>query len=255
MATPPFHLNDGYGDRLIHDVYNVVPADNLLRSPWREVFVGYQSLICKNMAVIQSYGFGSPKSPCGAGDRPLDTSLAQTAEQKSAVQTLKTAQAAKTAAASGWVSAKFPTRQVVVTHGRCKFVGYWWMGSLVVPSGYWPSGSTMDVTGYVEGPKCAVSINLQVVHYQQRTLTTYTMDHYRDDSKPSGNGNGERWMKLGWLPGGSYSGKVGNVIHLVNFQVNDLTMGSSLGSVGQIWGPPANWCDNWKKGLPPGCTA
>ncbi|WP_285709946.1 RICIN domain-containing protein [Microtetraspora sp. NBRC 16547] len=163
----------------------------------------------------------------------------------------KTALAA--AAAGQWVSVTHPKRLVDVSNGRCRFQGDWEQASARPGSG--PiGGAFLFATGYLNGPKCAVTMHLQVVSYDFRDLTVFTHDHYYDASKPSSAGKNERWMFWGPIVGGVYYPKIGNQVYLVTYEVKDLTTGTGLPSVGQIWGPPANWCDGWRPPTsPPGC--
>ncbi|GAC1441168.1 MAG: substrate-binding domain-containing protein [Mycobacteriales bacterium] len=52
----PVALNTAFSIK--RDVYNIVPTANLGTSPTSDVFVGPQSKVCSNTAVIQQYGFG-----------------------------------------------------------------------------------------------------------------------------------------------------------------------------------------------------
>ncbi|MGW4649372.1 substrate-binding domain-containing protein [Kitasatospora sp. NPDC004289] len=40
------------------DVYNVIPTSQVANSPWKDVFVGSNSEICKRAAIVKQYGFG-----------------------------------------------------------------------------------------------------------------------------------------------------------------------------------------------------
>lgn len=157
------------------------------------------------------------------------------------------------AAANQWVSVTYPKRLVDVSNGRCRFQGYWSQGSYSKASG--PiGGAFLDTSGYLTGPKCAVTMNLQVVNYGLRAVTVFSADHYYDASKPTSAGHNERWMFWGPIIGGAYYPKIGNVVYLLSYELKDMTAPNGLASVGQIWGPPANWCDSWRPpSSPPGC--
>ena len=59
----PVALNTAFGIK--RDVYNVVPTANIGTAPTSDVFVGPQSKVCTNTAVIQKYGFGT-NANCGS---------------------------------------------------------------------------------------------------------------------------------------------------------------------------------------------
>jgi len=50
------------------DVYNVIPTGKVGTSPWSDVFVGANSQICQQSAVIKQYGFGT-NANCGDTSR------------------------------------------------------------------------------------------------------------------------------------------------------------------------------------------
>jgi ABC-type phosphate transport system substrate-binding protein len=49
-------------------IYNMVPTTKLATSPWSDVFVGSNSLICQNSATVAKFGFG-PTAECGNTSR------------------------------------------------------------------------------------------------------------------------------------------------------------------------------------------
>ncbi|WP_344872968.1 RICIN domain-containing protein [Nonomuraea antimicrobica] len=148
------------------------------------------------------------------------------------------------AAGNEWVTVRYPKQLVDVRHGRCRMQGYW--STKAVRPGSGPIGGMfLDTRAYVVGPKCAVTMQFQVINYQQRRLWIFTADHNYDASKPSSSGHNERWMFWGPILGGGYEMKIGNVIYLLSYSLQDMTAGTNLSSVGQVWGPKANWCDGW----------
>ncbi|NHC14857.1 hypothetical protein G9H71_13800 [Motilibacter sp. E257] len=62
----PIVLNSDFGVK--RDVYNVVPTSKLGESPYKEIFIGKQSEICKNTGIITQYGF-APHTDCGSDTR------------------------------------------------------------------------------------------------------------------------------------------------------------------------------------------
>jgi ABC-type phosphate transport system substrate-binding protein len=61
-GTPSLLLNTG--SAATREVYNVIPTSKVAVSPYSDVFVGANSGICQQSAVIKSYGFGVDPS-CG----------------------------------------------------------------------------------------------------------------------------------------------------------------------------------------------
>lgn len=245
IVDRPTVLNVNYGENVTHRVYNVVPADKLRASPWREVFAGNNSLICQRPDIIRNYGF-TPMSPatCGAGDLPL---LSETPPEA-----LSTVQTMSASAAAEWKQVSFPKRILGISHGRCR-AWVWWSYSTPTWSKPGPIGGMfLDVMGFVEGPGCDVDVDFHTINYQYRKEIVFSGGHYHDDDKPSGPGKNEKHFQIGWYLGGNYHGKMGNVPYRVDFQLSDLT--ADIGaSVGQIWGPTPNWCTGWSGA--PGCVA
>ncbi|GAA1284915.1 hypothetical protein Psi02_32850 [Planotetraspora silvatica] len=161
------------------------------------------------------------------------------------------------ATTSEFVAAHYPERMVDVRHGRCRFQGWWRMGAYGKGGASAPIGGTfLYVDGYVDGPKCLVTMEFRGVNYDRRADWLMSTDHWFDASKPTGPGKNERWMFWGPIQGGSYDIKVGNVPYLLNFKLKDLTTTDVSFSTGQVWGPKANWCAGWPPpGSPPGCSA
>ncbi|WP_329092884.1 MULTISPECIES: RICIN domain-containing protein [unclassified Streptosporangium] len=147
------------------------------------------------------------------------------------------------AAVNQWVTVIYPKRLVDIRNGRCRFQGYWSQKG-ARPGSEPIGGSFFETRGYLVGPKCAVSMHLQVINYKRKNVGIFVADHYVDAGKPSSPGKNERWMFWGPLGGGSYQLKIGNVPYLLSYTLKDLTTGG-VASVGQIWGPKANWCDGW----------
>ncbi|WP_344462533.1 substrate-binding domain-containing protein [Kitasatospora kazusensis] len=65
-GVPSLLLNTGAA--ATRDVYNVIPSSKVATSPWSDVFVGGNALICQQSAVITQYGFGVNKN-CGDTSR------------------------------------------------------------------------------------------------------------------------------------------------------------------------------------------
>ncbi|MFE9424493.1 hypothetical protein ACFYNO_16155 [Kitasatospora sp. NPDC006697] len=61
-GVPSLLLNPGAA--ATRDVYNVIPTAKVATSPWSDVFVGPNSLVCQQSAIIKQYGFGVHTS-CG----------------------------------------------------------------------------------------------------------------------------------------------------------------------------------------------
>jgi ABC-type phosphate transport system substrate-binding protein len=61
-GVAPQVLNSDFGVK--RDVYNVIPTSKIATAPYDQVFVGSNSLICQQTAVINSYGFAANPS-CG----------------------------------------------------------------------------------------------------------------------------------------------------------------------------------------------
>ncbi|MFC7587862.1 RICIN domain-containing protein [Nonomuraea antimicrobica] len=153
--------------------------------------------------------------------------------------------ATPTAAGNEWVNVIYPKRLVDIRNGRCRMQGYW--NSKALRPGSEPVGGVFfDTRAYVVGPKCAVTMHLQIIDYEMRGLGFYIADHYYDSSKPSSSGKNERWMFWGPIAGGNYHIRVGTVPYLLTYTLKDMTTGG-MASVGAIWGPKANWCDGWNQ--------
>ncbi|MFJ5829687.1 substrate-binding domain-containing protein [Streptomyces sp. NPDC093089] len=61
-GVAPTVLNTGFGVK--RDVYNVIPTGKVTTSPWSDAFVGPDSGICKQSALINTYGFATSPN-CG----------------------------------------------------------------------------------------------------------------------------------------------------------------------------------------------
>ncbi len=61
-GVPSLLLNTGAA--ATRDVYNVIPTSKIGTSPWSDAFVGANSLVCQQQAIIKQYGFGVHTS-CG----------------------------------------------------------------------------------------------------------------------------------------------------------------------------------------------
>ncbi|GIG62634.1 hypothetical protein Lfu02_70060 [Longispora fulva] len=67
-ARPMYVGNPNYSPALVHDVYIAVPTAKLGATPWKETFVGENSLLCKDSYTIRLYGFTTlPNGACGGG--------------------------------------------------------------------------------------------------------------------------------------------------------------------------------------------
>ncbi|MER5923375.1 RICIN domain-containing protein [Streptomyces mirabilis] len=417
VVQRPIVLNPNYGRTLVHRLYNAIPSEKQRISPWRDVFVGPNSLICQNTGLIETYGFTRLASDfCGGGDRPvtdpapptfrfrdgksnkcltihnastgnggvavqmscttgleqqwtwtgtngrelknansglclegspyqspLGAAVVQTScesgtelpwmqwilepdpagagnrlrnvyssmvlsvsgggslandadlimwsasngpEQdwtpESVVafnpgsdtlmdtstttsttsplvadlgqQTVSATAATSTTPYYETVQVNHPKRLVDVRNGRCRFQGDWEQGSAYRNSGV-VGGAFLYATGYLTGPKCAVTMQMHVVSYDFREETVLATDHYYDASKPTSAGKNERWMQFGPIIGGVYYPKIGNVVYRLDWSLKDLTASNPMPSWGIIWGPTPNWCDWWVPPTsPPGCN-
>jgi len=65
-GVPSLLLNTG--SAATRDVYNVIPTSKVGASPWSDAFVGSNSLVCQQSAVIKQYGFGL-NANCGDTSR------------------------------------------------------------------------------------------------------------------------------------------------------------------------------------------
>ncbi|MEV8095477.1 substrate-binding domain-containing protein [Kitasatospora sp. NPDC085879] len=65
-GVPSVLLNTGAP--ATRDVYNVIPSSKVATSPWSDVFVGGNALICQQSALIKQYGFGT-NANCGDTSR------------------------------------------------------------------------------------------------------------------------------------------------------------------------------------------
>ncbi|WP_203974942.1 RICIN domain-containing protein [Planotetraspora silvatica] len=159
------------------------------------------------------------------------------------------------AAAGEYASVTYPARMVDFRNGRCRMQGWWSQANLRPGTG--PiGGAFLDTTAYVVGPKCAITMQLQVVSYQLRIVESFTADFYYDASQPTWSGHNERWKFWGPILGGAYVPKINNMVYLLSYTLKDMTDPNGLPSIGQVWGPKANWCDHWRPpSSPPGCTA
>ncbi|WP_285780586.1 hypothetical protein [Microtetraspora sp. NBRC 13810] len=91
------------------------------------------------------------------------------------------------AAANQWVTVTYPKRLIDIRNGRCSFQGYWSQKG-VRPGSEPIGGSFLDTRGYLVGPKCAVSMHLQVINYKKKKVGIFVADHYVDAGKPSSPG-------------------------------------------------------------------
>ncbi|MFI2505597.1 hypothetical protein [Streptomyces sp. NPDC018972] len=62
---PALALNTNFDAKYLHDVYNVVPTENLSDAVITETFLRSNSKVCRDIDTIQAYGFGVITRWCG----------------------------------------------------------------------------------------------------------------------------------------------------------------------------------------------
>lgn len=221
-APRPFTLNAGYGAKMVHRVYNVVPYQSLLVSPYREIFLGASSLICQHGDLIERHGFLSlPPGTCGASE------AVDAAPQS----------AGMLAGPAGTMSTMGAGDVAHLVHGNCTFRGH-----------YANTTKFVWVKGSIDGGRCWVIAQLKLISYEYGYLSNMTHDHvYVRPGRPllSSAETHESEFWLGFLQGGIYQAKLGSVVYSLEFRLFDLEYGGGS-DYEFMWGAgPANWCDNW----------
>lgn len=205
----PIRIADSVQFPVAHLVYHVLPTLPEMSSPWRQLFLGVDSLVCTSALIVES-GFRTigtdGANPCGIPD--LETGPAETTSRTS----YKYSSMAQPTSNNGvYQEARF---------GRCAIRGR-----------YINDGDMLIVDSMTAGPDCWARVETVAWNYDNYQMERYQEEYWHpkrfDPQVPV------------FMPGGTWNLKQGRVVESVVFVIGDYGYVGSSSVV--IFGPPKNW--------------